>query len=130
MLASHCGLIYAFVCLDAWYLTRVTPLARSGFARLVLTHLAGAIFATELWVLSARFLVKLLFAGDPASLMRIRFPAEVPVIVAMGVMLYLLAVAFYYVVLALASVAAKPKRASWKPGCSPATPSSKRSRPR
>ena len=101
MLAFPLSLIYAFVCLDAWYLTRVTPLARSGFARLVLTHLAGAIFATELWVLSARFLVKLLFAGDPASLMRIRFPAEVPVIVAMGVMLYLLAVAFYYVVLAL-----------------------------
>jgi signal transduction histidine kinase len=101
LLAFPLTLIFAFVCLASWYPCRATPLENSGALRLVLTHLIGAIFAAELWVLSARLWLRLLFGGDANSALQARFPALVPVIVAMGVMLYWLSVAFYYVVLAL-----------------------------
>src|ERR1700685_1171441 len=101
LLAFPLTLIYAFVCLASWYPTRATPLESSGFVRVALTHLIGAIFATEIWVLCGRVWVRVLFGSGANSALHARFPAEVPVIVAMGVMLYLLSVAFYYVVLAL-----------------------------
>jgi two-component system sensor histidine kinase AlgZ len=101
VLAFPLILIYAFICLASWYPSRATPLETSGFMRIALTHLIGAIVATEFWVFSARILVRLLAGSDPSSPLLVRFPAELPVIVAMGIMLYLLSVAFYYVALAL-----------------------------
>jgi len=50
-------LVYAFVCLSAWYSCRVTPLERSSFSRLFLTHLTTALLATALWVIIAKVLV-------------------------------------------------------------------------
>src|SRR5258705_13438297 len=35
-------LVYAFVCLSAWYSCRGTPLETSSFSRLALTHLTAA----------------------------------------------------------------------------------------
>src|SRR5919109_4167696 len=61
-------LVYAFVCLSAWYPCRVTPLERSGFGKLALMHLTAALLLSTLWVGLARGLARTLsnwpsFAG-------------------------------------------------------------------
>jgi len=96
-------LIYAFVCLSAWYSCRMTPLARSGVLRLILTHMTAAVVLSALWVLAGRALAGALsgwvaFAGFEQD----RFARHVvPLLLAAGMFLYLLAVAFHYVLLAV-----------------------------
>src|SRR5207244_12488704 len=53
-LAVQPCLIYAFVCLSAWYSCRATPLETSSFWRLALTHVTAAILVSSVWVLIAR----------------------------------------------------------------------------
>ena len=53
-LSSPLCLVYAFVCLAAWYPCRVTPLEASGFPRLAATHLLAAVLVSTLWAGMAR----------------------------------------------------------------------------
>src|SRR5215470_15380489 len=47
-------LVYAFVCLAAWYPCRAVPLESSGFVKLLLTHLTtGAVLGTY-WTYQAK----------------------------------------------------------------------------
>src|SRR5229473_1077196 len=48
--------VYAFICLSAWYSCRGTPIERSGFSRLALTHLAAAVVAAGIWLVIGRAL--------------------------------------------------------------------------
>src|SRR6266536_1517784 len=89
--------VYAFMCLSAWYTCRVVPLANSGSW---LAHLAAAAVASLLWIATARFLAFGLaifssFAGLDQQIAR-----AYPILFGSGVLLYLLAVALYYVLLA------------------------------
>src|SRR5579871_5517245 len=94
-------LVYAFVCLSAWYSCRVTPLERSSFSRLFLTHLTTALLATALWVIIAKVLVIELSQTSRAPDLELRFAPEIPILVGTGILLYLLSIAFHYVLLAL-----------------------------
>ena len=84
-------LVYAFVCLSAWYPCRALPLRDERMPRVVLTHLGSAVGAGLLWVLTARFLI----SGSIAPVL--------PSLFGMGLVLYLLAVAVHYVFLAVDS---------------------------
>src|SRR5690348_10827010 len=59
VLAIPLCLIYAFVCLSAWYTCRSVPLENSGAW---LTHLTAALVASLLWVAVARGLARTLAA--------------------------------------------------------------------
>jgi hypothetical protein len=96
-MALPLSLIYAFVCLSAWYTCRGVPLANSGSW---LAHLAAAAVASLLWIAAARILAFALanfstFAGLDQQIGR-----AYPILFGSGVLLYLLAVALYYVLLA------------------------------
>ena len=47
-------LVYAFVCLSAWYVSRATPLTAGGAARVLASSIAAAAFASGLWLGLAR----------------------------------------------------------------------------
>src|SRR5262250_2778547 len=47
-------LVYAFVCLAAWYPCQATPLEKSSFVRLALTHLTAAVLLSVLWAAMAK----------------------------------------------------------------------------
>src|SRR5215472_19059516 len=53
-MAAPLCLLYAFLCLSAWYSCRVTPLDRAGFIRLVLTHLTAAVLMSLVWTVAAK----------------------------------------------------------------------------
>ena len=93
-------LLYAFLCLSAWYSCRVTPLESSGFSRLVLTHLVAAVLMSLLWMLVAKGFALLLSGFHAFHGLDKQLDRDYPLLFACGVLLYLLAVALHYVMLA------------------------------
>ena len=94
-------LLYAFVCLAAWYPCRATPLERSSLSRFLFTHVAGALVASGLWLIAARILGRMLSGLEDFHGIDARLSRDYPLLFATGVLLYLLAVGFHYVLLAL-----------------------------
>jgi LytS/YehU family sensor histidine kinase len=87
---------YAFVCLSAWYLCRFVPIRPAGIPRLLAANLAAAALASGLWVAAGRALAMVL--GLEA-----KYARQTHVVFGMGVVLYLLAAALHYILLALES---------------------------
>src|SRR5437879_3517354 len=92
-------LLYAFVCLSAWYPVRATPVQRFGLVRLATTHLSAALLVSALWVVTGMGGVRVLtpvFKDFDR-----RFTDQIPLFFGTGVLLYLLSVALHYALLAL-----------------------------
>ncbi len=101
---------YAFMGLSAWYPCRQLPPNRTRVLPLVLTHSAAAALISGLWVGFAALLAGVygllpVFRGLPG-----RFAAQAVTLFAAGVLLYLLAAALNYVLLALESAAEAERR--------------------
>jgi two-component system sensor histidine kinase AlgZ len=93
--------VYEFMCLSAWYSCKAAPLEQTDPFRLALTHLTAAALISFLWMESARLLAAALSRFSPFSDLATRYPSVQPVLLASGFLLYLLAVAYYYVLLSL-----------------------------
>jgi sensor histidine kinase YesM len=91
-------LVYAFVCLAAWYPCRVTPLDTSSFSRLALTHLLAALLSSTVWLVIARVLATVLDRVGFVSI-ETRLLQHLPILGITGVLLYLLSVTFHYVLI-------------------------------
>lgn len=99
-LALPLALAYGFLCLAVWYPCRATPLAGSGALRVAVTHGAAAAFASGLW-LALGTGVAALFARLPLLAKSAEvFRQERALYFATGVLLYLLAAAFCYLLIA------------------------------
>jgi two-component system, LytTR family, sensor histidine kinase AlgZ len=94
-------LVYAFVCLAAWYPCRATPLEKSGFLKLLLTHLTTAAVLGTYWTYQAKEIAIGLahfwprFAGLDQRLAK-----HTALLWMTGVLLYVMSVTFHYVLLA------------------------------
>jgi sensor histidine kinase YesM len=107
LIAPLC-LVYAFICLSAWYSCRSTPLGRSTLTRLLATHLIAAGIISIVWILAANVLASVL-SRIASGLPRLesfrdldqRLAPHIPVLFTAGLLLYLLSVAFHYVLLAI-----------------------------
>ena len=95
-------LVYAFVCLAAWYPCQATPLEKSSFLRLVLTHLTAAGLLSVLWAAMAKELAIGLtrYAGFVGLDRRLETLRYFSLLWATGVLLYILSVTFHYVLMA------------------------------
>ena len=78
-----------------------TPLERSSISRFLFTHAAGAAVASVLWLFAARFLGRMLAGLEEFRGIDTRLTQDYPLIFGTGVLLYLLAVGFHYVLLAV-----------------------------
>jgi two-component system sensor histidine kinase AlgZ len=94
-------LLYAFMCLSAWYSCRSTPLDRVGEVQLALTHSLAALVVSGFWILSAKALAHVLSKFSAFSGLEPRLSKNLPLLFGTGVLLYLLVVAFFYVLLAV-----------------------------
>ncbi len=102
-LAGPLCIFYAMVCLAAWYPCRGTPLEASSFVRLVEVHLGGALVAAGLWILCARGLARGLDLAGYFQGITNRTPRMTPLLAGAGIILYLFAVNFWYVMLVMES---------------------------
>lgn len=92
-------LIYALVCLSAWYPCRFTPLETSGLFRLIATHLSAATVLSGLWTLAAKGLALALSTVQAFRGLDQQIASGYPLLFGSGVLLYLLSVALHYVLI-------------------------------
>lgn len=111
LFAVPLALFYAFICLAAWYPARSTPLTRLRLWPAIGTHAAAALVSSGLWLLVgfvwARLLGRLEFAADVAE----GYVRQLPLLLAAGILLYLLAAASAYLYLAFDASRQAEKRA-------------------
>src|SRR6185295_12622816 len=104
-------LLDAYLCLAAWYLCRALPLRRGPLWEALGAHLLSALASSVLWVLAGWAWVTLLGTIPGLDRLGPRFLMLAPALLAVGVPLYLLAVAFHYLLLALEGAADAERRA-------------------
>ena len=100
-LAVSVFLFYALLCLSAWYPCRATPLGKVSFIRLLLTHLIAAVLMSFVWTQAGAALAYAILSSERLEAMRLGFRAQLNSIFTIGVLLYLLSVAFHYVLIAM-----------------------------
>ena len=100
-LAFPLCLVYAFICLSAYYSCRATPFSRTTISKFVITHGAGALLASGLWILIAKVLAYSLSRTDSFPQINQEMSREIPVLFGAGVLFYLLSVDLYYVLMAV-----------------------------
>ena len=83
---------YAFICLSAWYSCRGIPIEDTSFTGLLVPHF--------FWAMVARALSNALSRLPRMQGFDQRIARDIPIFLAIGVLLYLLAVALFYVLLA------------------------------
>ena len=94
-------LFYAFLCLFAWYPCRATPLDRVSFIRLLLTHLIAAVFISFVWTQVGALISYAVLSPEQFAAIKREFRPQVNAINTIGILLYLLSVAFHYVLIAM-----------------------------
>jgi two-component system sensor histidine kinase AlgZ len=100
-LAVAVYLFYALVCLSAWYPCRATPLGKVSFMRFLLTHLIAAAFFSFVWTQAGAVLFYAVLSPEKFDTIRRQFEPQVNAVFTVGVLLYLLSVAFHYVLIAM-----------------------------
>ena len=100
-LAFPLCLVYQFMCLSAWYSCKSAPLEKTNAGRLALTHATAAALVSLLWLQLGKLLVAGLSRFAAFSDLSVRYTTAIPLLFAAGFLLYLLAVAYYYVILSL-----------------------------
>jgi sensor histidine kinase YesM len=110
-LALPLALLYAFVCLGAWYVCRAAPLDASSATQLVATHAIAGALSSALWVAVGSALAFALDAigwfGSVSSL----YASLRPLMFSVGLLAFLLAVAGNYLVVAFERSQAAETRA-------------------
>jgi hypothetical protein len=92
-------LIYAFVCLAAWYPVRAMPLETSNAWTLLVSHAFAAMILGGVWVVLFRLSAQVSATIVEGGAMAIEH--HTPPLFVAGALLYLLAVAFHYLLVAI-----------------------------
>ena len=93
-------LVYAFVCLSAWYVSRAMPLTTSSVPQVLVSSVLAAAIASGLWLGLARAWVAALNTTVTFASAADRYGQQLPFMFALGVLLFLLSLAVHYVLIA------------------------------
>lgn len=93
-------LVYSFICLSAWYVCRAVPLRTSRALRVLGACLSAAAVATGLWFALALAWVALLTSMPGLGGIGEQFGLQTPFLLSVAGLLFLLALAVHYLVLA------------------------------
>jgi sensor histidine kinase YesM len=98
-LALPMTLIYAFICLSSWYLCRFFPIQEINLFRLLAVHVAAAFFSASIWILIGKVLVTVLGSISLLSPLPDTYRYLIPLLVIVGILLFLLVVALSYLII-------------------------------
>jgi len=96
-------IVYAFICLSAWYSCRATPVQSAGFLQLLATHFLAAMLLSGLWLAFAHGLAYGLSFMPVFRGLNERLRQVATILWTIGILLYLLSVGLHYVLLAVES---------------------------
>lgn len=85
-------LVYAFICLAAWFPARALPLTVARTGALIVAHASGALLWSGVWLLLFRVWERMLGMNAVGS--------HAALFIATGALLYLLSIAFHYLLIA------------------------------
>jgi hypothetical protein len=97
--AAPMTLVYPFLGLSSWYPCRIVPLDRSTVPRLLATHGTGAVVTSALWIATGAFCAWIMAADRRLVALPTHFNGQLPVLFLAGIVLYLLSVAFHYILI-------------------------------
>lgn len=100
VLAVPMVLVYSFMCLASYYLCRSFPFHRFDVARLLIVHAIAAGLTSALWVSVGKSWVSLLAQLDYFVPLEQQYAHELPILIAVGISLFLLSVAISYALIA------------------------------
>jgi two-component system sensor histidine kinase AlgZ len=92
-------ILYAFVCLAAWYPVRAMPLERTNAWTMLVSHAFAAMILGGVWLMLFRFSAQLSAPALEGGVEAVAHRA--PALFVAGALLYLLAVAFHYLLVAI-----------------------------
>src|SRR2546429_482997 len=101
VLAVAVYLFYALLCLSAWYPCRATPLGKVSFIRLLLTHLIAAVLMSFVWTRVSGAISYAILSPEQFAALSRQFQSQLNTVFTVGILLYLLSVAFHYVLIAM-----------------------------
>lgn len=103
--------VYSSICLSSWYLCRAFSPRETGMSRLIATHSVAAILSSSLWLLIGRGWA--LFAARVFHIdtLETHYLGAVPVLFGVGILLFVLAVAVHYLLIAFEDSRAAERRA-------------------
>ncbi|HYK87898.1 MAG TPA: histidine kinase, partial [Acidobacteriota bacterium] len=94
--AAPMSVIYAFFCLAGWYLCRAFPLQHSGLPRIISIHALAALLSSSVWLLLGKGWTTTISSLPAMSDLNRRYADQVPMLLAVGVLLFVLAIAVHY----------------------------------
>ena len=94
-------LVYAFVCLSAWYLCRAQPIRDLSLMRVLTSSALTAVTAGAFWLALARAWMVALGSTPTFAGTADRYDQQLPLLFAVGVLLFLLSIAMHYALLAV-----------------------------
>jgi two-component system sensor histidine kinase AlgZ len=94
------AVLYASVCLSAWYVCRAVPLTASAIPRSLVASGVAALLASSLLVVATRAWIAVLGLTPGFAPALLRFRSLTPLVFAAGVLLFLLSLAVHYTFLA------------------------------
>lgn len=110
-LALPLALLYAFMCLGSWSLCRALPLGRTGVGRIAVGHGFAAAVSSALWTAIGRgWAVVLGWLLDDAQTAP-RYDIDIPIFFGAGMLLFALASAVHYLLIAFEASRAAETRA-------------------
>ena len=111
MLSIPMSLLCAFQSLAFWYLCLATPLGATGVRRLVAVHGTGAVISSIVWLCAGRVWVFVLQRAGLFDEAGSRFSSQIPLLFTVGVLLFVLAAAVHYVMIAFEASVEAERRA-------------------
>ena len=94
-------LVYAFVCLSAWYLCRAQPIRDLSLARVLTSSSVTAVTAAAFLLAKARAWILVLSATPAFGESSGRYEQQMPLLFAVGTLLFLLSIAAHYALIAV-----------------------------
>ncbi len=110
-LAVPMGLLNAFLCLPAWYLCRSFPLEQGRVLYILGIYALASMFTSSLWILIGRGLATVLTVVPDFSGLNARYAPQVPLLFAVGILLFMLVAAVHYLLSSFESSVESEKRA-------------------
>jgi len=102
--------VFAFICLAAFYPCKATPLRRARLGNVILTHGLAGVVSTVVWLFLTATWSSLLEQLPPFTGAATRFPRVVLVLALTGLLLYVLAAALHYLLIAFEEARQSEKR--------------------
>jgi hypothetical protein len=110
-LALPLALVYAFLCLASWFVCRASPLGEVPVLRLLAAHGIAAVTTSGLWLAIGAVWASVISGLGVSPLASERFRSDLPIFFVVGLLLFVLAVAVHYLLMAFESSRAAQQRA-------------------